>query len=72
MEIGAGKMGGGRATGDKYVDRNKKTNKQLKSRNRDSKNIMVWGCLGKGRQFVALYETLTTDRVLKYSRKILT
>ena len=37
-----------------HVDRNKKTNQQLKIINRDSKNIMVWGRLGKGKHFVAL------------------
>lgn len=63
--MGIGK-GGGRSTGDKYVDRNKKTNQPLKSRNRDSKHIMARGCLGKGKQLVAFSETLTTDGLFKY------
>lgn len=58
--MGVGK-GGGRSSGDKYVDRDKKTNQQPKSRKRASKHIKARGSLGKGKQLVALYETLTTD-----------
>lgn len=52
--------------------RNKKTNQQLKSRNRDSKNIMAWGCLQKGKQFPSINKTLLTDGVLKHSIRTLT
>ena len=53
------------------ADRSKKTSQQLKSRNRYSKNIMVWGHLKKVKQSVALDKTQITDRVLEPNIKTL-